>query len=98
MALSISTAVNGRKSVLFFCAPCDTHHSFTVARGAGDPTSMPVWRFNGDLEKPTFGPSLRVSYGGKKVCHLFLRAGMVEYLPDCFHDHAGKAVPVQPPC
>ncbi len=29
-----------------------------------------------------------------KVCHVFVREGMVEYLPDCTHYLAGKTVPM----
>ncbi len=34
---------------------------------------------------------------GYHRCHLFLRAGMVQYLSDCTHSLAGKTVPVEPP-
>lgn len=28
------------------------------------------------------------------VCHFFLKEGVIEYLNDCTHDHAGKKVPL----
>lgn len=69
-----------------------------ICPGCG--TSHPVdsrWGFNGDVEKPTFSPSLRV-YGGRQAeftqCHSFIRDGMIEFLSDCRHELAGKRVEI----
>lgn len=51
------------------------------------------WEFNGDYEKPTFRPSMRVQYGNGVVTHCFVIAGKIQYLQDCTHDMAGKTVP-----
>lgn len=60
-------------------------------------TTGPVqWSFNGDVEKPTFSPSLMVNgdLSNKSVprCHSFIRDGKWQYLNDCTHDMAGKTV------
>jgi len=60
---------------------------------------VPRWSFNGDVEKPTFSPSLLVydrSSGERKTgCHLFVRDGMIEYCGDCPHEFAGKTIPME---
>lgn len=35
---------------------------------------------------------------GHHRCHIYVRAGMVQYLGDCSHHLAGQTVPVEPPC
>ena len=60
-----------------------------------------MWTFNGDYDKPTFGPSM-LSNRDKvnehlPVCHSFLREGVWQYLGDCSHEMAGQHVPMIPP-
>ena len=70
----------------FWCPGCKEYHSFDVTPGRG-------WRFNGDIDKPTFSPSLL--YPSKPIrCHLFLRNGMLQFCGDCGHELAGKTVPL----
>ena len=98
--LKVSKTKDGQESVWFFCVPCDTHHRFIIKRGSESGPNSPVWGWDHNLEKPTFTPSLLVTYHYKEEprrCHLYLRKGIVEYLPDCTHSHAGKKVPVTPP-
>lgn len=57
------------------------------------------WTFNGDMQKPTFSPSLLVRYTWgeertKNVCHSFIRNGVWQFLNDCTHELAGKNVPM----
>lgn len=59
--------------------------------------SHPCWNWNGDVEKPTLTPSILTSIDlpkGKKVSHFFVKDGMVEFLGDCTHEHAGKTLPL----
>lgn len=51
------------------------------------------WTFNGDFEKPTFRPSMRVDYRNGLITHCFVTDGQIQYLSDCTHDMAGKTVP-----
>lgn len=55
------------------------------------------WSFDGNMESPTFSPSMLV-HGDE--CHprehFFVRDGKVEYLPDCDHALAGKTVDMVP--
>ena len=57
------------------------------------------WRFNGDFEKPTFSPSMLMTYDGHENPetghvrdHFFVRDGKIQYLSDCNHNMAGKTV------
>jgi len=55
------------------------------------------WSFSGDLERPTFHPSLLVyadpeSIPSRHRCHSFIRDGRIQFLSDCEHSLAGKTV------
>lgn len=38
----------------------------------------------------------QVPYDKKHVCHTFIRGGLVEFLSDCTHQHAGQTLPLPP--
>ena len=89
------------ESYWFWCVGCDTNHRFVTKNPEGG--SGPCWTVDGNMDKPTFSPSLlcnrdltpeHKAAGGHR-CHLFLRAGMLQYLNDCTHDLSGKTVPVE---
>lgn len=55
------------------------------------------WTFNGNLEKPTFSPSLLVTgYLNAEqpdgVCHSYITDGKIQYLSDSTHEYAGKTI------
>lgn len=68
------------------CPACKHPHLFVDGR----------WTFNGDLEKPTFKPSMlsNKDHSNPKVprCHSFVTDGKIQFLGDCTHDMAGKTV------
>lgn len=70
----------------FWCPACQNVHAFNVA------VFQPLWSFDGNMESPTFGPSLRMIGGNN--CHLFVQQGMISYCPDSGHALAGKIVPM----
>jgi hypothetical protein len=55
----------------------------------------PQWIFNGDVDKPTFTPSLLV-FGSvpEKRCHSFITDGKILFLDDCFHELKGQTVEI----
>lgn len=74
----------------FHCPGCDHSHVFYTA-------GTMVWGFDGNLESPTFTPSLlnrcETHVNPKlRVCHLNLTAGKLQFHPDCTHDLAGTTV------
>jgi len=86
--MKIRTA-DGGKYIIFWCPGCDEPHQVPVA-------GEKAWGFNGDKESPTISPSLLVhgdQRGGAR-CHLFLKAGQLEFLSDSGHSLAGKTVPL----
>ena len=66
----------------FWCPGCEDAHPFVT-----DPNSDTVWSFNGDMESPTFSPSLGVlsdeylrdwqNQPRTYKCHLFVRDGQI---------------------
>lgn len=71
---------------MFFCPGCDHYHSFDVAR----------WTFNGDVERPTFSPSLLCMYDSDELrCHLFVTDGSIQYCSDSKHHLSGQTVAME---
>lgn len=84
---------------MIFCPACKHGHMFA---SRGNPFSNGAsWDFNGDLERPTFAPSMLIKYqlrpGEDYVCHSFVREGRIEFLSDCTHALAGQTVELTEP-
>ena len=74
------------RTVVWWCQGCGCAHSIKVADGA-------PWTWNGDVDKPTFSPSVLST--GEKRCHCFITDGNIRFLQDCGHGLAGKTVPME---
>jgi hypothetical protein len=75
----------------FRCPGCGGYH--TLRTLLGDPSARAMWDFNGNLEKPTFSPSVLSRHSTPEiVCHSFVREGRIEFLGDCTHELAGQTV------
>ena len=82
----------GQRQLWFWCAGCQMPHSVNVALGS---EPGPLWVWDGDLDRPTISPSVRVTYGrADRQCHFFLKGGVVEYLGDCTHELTNQRVPL----
>lgn len=94
--------ISGGRRLIFYCPACKFTHSVNVEGHSG-----PQWTFNGNNDKPTFSPSVKVSWSEpsnteyefddrskdiQKVCHFFVRDGKIEYCSDSTHDLKGKTV------
>ncbi len=77
----MAKTLHNSKGWLVYCQACKTHHLFTDGR----------WDFNGDVNQPTFSPSMLV-HGDDPArrCHSIVRDGRIEYLADCGHAMAGQ--------
>lgn len=87
----------------FNCPGCKTKHFFYTDQYH---LSGPKWQWNGDVNYPTVTPSMLMSTNiprneAEKAnpvtytqCHLFIKNGQIEYLPDCQHEYAGKTIPM----
>jgi Family of unknown function (DUF6527) len=54
---------------------------------------VPRWSWNGDLNWPTFSPSLLCNgHDPKNRCHSFIKDGNIQFLSDCWQKLAGKTV------
>lgn len=72
--------------LVFWCPGCEHAHVFDAR-----------WKFNGDMDRPTFEPSLlNTSERGPERtptrCHLYVREGRIVFLSDCTHKLAGQTV------
>lgn len=85
-----------------WCPGCDQMHLITTDAGRG-----PQWSFDGNVDCPTFSPSVRVTYNGpdagqdrghghapSSCCHYFVTGGQIQFCPDSTHALAGQTVPV----
>lgn len=57
------------------------------------------WSFNGNYERPTFSPSIKVEIGHypdpSDICHSFVTDGKIKYLNDCTHELAEKTIDLE---
>ena len=75
-----------------FCPGCKTTHIFDHR-----------WHFNGDLVRPTFGPtptsrsySMLVNQSDPRTrCHSFVTDGRIRFLNDCWHELRGQTVDLE---
>lgn len=78
----LPNAGSDKKTPAIFCPGCGCAHAFDER-----------WTFNGDLEKPTFGPSMLVNKSiPERRCHSFVTDGKIQFLDDCFHELKGQTV------
>lgn len=87
----------------FKCQGCGQRHTVQTKTGSlGTP-----WGFNGNVDRPTFTPSVLVRWGKHAdpkwqapdgqdhwsgICHFYVRNGFQEFLTDCTHALAGRTV------
>lgn len=82
----------GRRGFAFWCQPCGATH-----RVATDGQS--AWSFNGDVNTPTFSPSIKVTQPKgdfTRICHCWVTDGLIRYEPDSTHELAGQTVEMSP--
>lgn len=77
-----------------FCPACREMHDYAVE---GPFRNGAQWSFNGDYERPTFTPSMRIVWGmggdrPDKQCHYFVTDGQIRYCADSTHALAGLTV------
>lgn len=88
---------NAKGVYLLWCDGCGESHAIYH----NCQTVSINWNFNGDFVKPTFSPSLKVTFTrndgrGDTVCHSFIRNGEIQFLNDCTHELAGKTIQLKP--
>ena len=78
------------KYVSFMCPGCKHEHTVNVEQDG----SIPPWGFNGDLENPTFTPSVLCYWinDNSYRCHSFVTTGFIQFLGDCTHELKNQTV------
>ena len=90
----------------FWCPACKQPHRFTIVSPI---TGRPKWTFDGNLESPSFSPSLLYytpqgkvgddgkwkETGRKTNCHLHVKRGQIQYCGDFPHEYKGNTVALQ---
>jgi hypothetical protein len=83
----------------FYCPGCECHHQIWYKECQCNRSF--AWEFNGNIDKPTFAPSLLIKYPvwindvkSERVCHSFIKDGMIQYLSDCTHKLANQTIEI----
>lgn len=84
------------EAYIFECPGCGMDHMVTVSREERGQL-RPMWSFNGDMNRPTFHPSLLVKWSWgeaqePRICHSFVKDGRIQFLNDCTHPLKGQTV------
>lgn len=89
---------NGSQVYMHWCQGCKQGHTYQVPR----------WTFNGNLERSSFTPSMRIfvpagPYGDndehvpeRTICHYFVTDGQIQYCGDSDHPLKGQTLPLEP--
>lgn len=85
------TEYEGNTTLWVYCPACK-HAEQILVRSAT--TSRPSWEWNGDYEKPSFTPSVKITGGPGYCCHYYITDGQFRYQDDCSHDLKGAIVDV----
>jgi len=92
----------GERYLTFWCPGCHDAHTCRVRSEGG---TRPSWDWDGNRDWPTLAPSVLCRTNnpdhpgyqadqGSSTCHLFLKAGQLQFLTDCTHQLAGQTVPL----
>jgi len=89
-------------NVAIFCPGCKCEHVIATVQPQSNGA---IWSFNGNMDKPTFKPSLLIRTGSfacpgfedppelpPSVCHSFITDGLIQFLTDCTHSLKGQTV------
>jgi hypothetical protein len=95
---------NEKGNVAIFCPGCKTHHIIATVIPQDNGAK---WDFNGNIEMPTFSPSLLIrtgkyvpghenfddeGYNFSVICHSFITNGKIQFLSDCTHELKNQTV------
>jgi len=90
------TVIKTKSGMVIRCRACGQHF-----------IPVPRWNFNGDMECPTFSPSVNEtcnspdhpsyqSQAATSRCHFIITDGNISYCGDCTHDLKGQTLPLEP--
>jgi hypothetical protein len=86
--------------LMFYCPGCHSSHAIYHGIGNG-----PRWTWNGDVDRPTFTPSIKVTcpanpdadedfkeWRTERICHSYVTDGQIQFLSDCTHELVNQTV------
>lgn len=93
-----------RHHLYYYCPGCKEAHGIVVNPGKN--SSGHGWDWDGNVEAPTFSPSILTSTTRRPapgspsdapmekitLCHCYVKAGRIEFLSDCPHALVGQTV------
>jgi hypothetical protein len=91
---------------IFICPGCE-HRHYVPTQDAHVADDKLIWTFNGDIERPTFSPSLMLKTGKyvvpdfeddfpgqNSICHSIVTDGMIHFCGDSTHHLSGQTLPL----
>lgn len=88
---------NEGKQVKIICPGCGHEHQIPIQKVYW---CDHVWTFNGDVNNPTFTPSINIGYDQSEIapedrvpdyrCHFVITNGKISYCNDCTHALVGQ--------
>ena len=66
-----------------WCPGCNEAHFISDA-----------WKFNGNMDRPTFSPSIKHGPAELRCCHYFLEGGELQFCSDSTHHLCGCTIPL----
>lgn len=94
LSSKLRSVANGK--IGYWCQGCEEMHAVRVVPDR----DRPLWAWDGNVDAPTFSPSVLVTLHDPdgelpdERCHTFIKAGMVQFLGDCTHALAGQTLPL----
>lgn len=73
----------GSKTYEHYCPGCEGLHPLPSQ-----------WKFNGNLESPSFTPSFNQMPGNARQCHYVITDGIIHYQTDSWHELKGQKIPM----
>lgn len=97
----MKTVIETQTGWMIRCQACQWHEFPKIGQSSAN------WSFNGDMERPTFSPSMNQMTNSpdskyynpeceSSRCHFILREGIIQYCDDCTHELRGQSLPLQP--
>lgn len=66
---------------MHWCPGCEQAHVLPAS-----------WCFDENIQAPTFSPSFKHDWGGRRMCHYFIAGGRIQFCGDSTHALAGQTV------
>lgn len=73
-----------------WCPGCKDIHAIAVEQPFQSIGTQ--WNWNGDVNKPTFSPSINIAVKTSIQCHYAIEDGKISFFEDCHHNLRGKTV------